>query len=140
MGFTLHPDLVRDGIPMGEFPLCQVLLINNAAYPWFVLVPKRENISDTIDLSPEDYAQLWTESRVFSQAIMEGFQGEKLNVAALGNMTPQLHIHHIVRYKNDTAWPGPIWGKQALTPYDKPGIENVRNILISADMHNFTPA
>jgi len=113
MSFTLHPDLQRDGIAMGSFPLCEVLLINDA--------------------------RLWTESRIFSKAIMAAFDGEKLNVAALGNMTPQLHIHHIVRYKSDAAWPGPIWGKQALKPYSDENISEIRARLKALDMNSFKP-
>ena len=139
MSFTLHPDLQRDGIPLGTFALCQVLLINDSHYPWFVLVPQRENISDTIDLNPEDYAALWQESRLFSQAIMDAFNGEKLNVAALGNMTPQLHIHHIVRYKSDAAWPGPIWGKQALKLYLETEIRDLQAKLTAQNISGFTP-
>jgi len=139
MSFTLHPDLQRDGIPLGTFALCQVLLINDSHYPWFVLVPQREKISDTIDLSPEDYAALWQESYLFSQAIMDAFDGEKLNVAALGNMTPQLHIHHIVRYKSDAAWPGPIWGKQALKPYLETEIRDIQAKLTAQNIPSFTP-
>ena len=135
--FTLHPDLSRDGIPIGWFPHCQVLLINDAAYPWFVLVPQRDNISDTIDLSPDDYAVMWQESKVFSEAIMQAFAGEKLNVAALGNMTPQLHIHHIVRYKSDPAWPGPIWGKQPMTPHTDSEVEEVVLRLKAVDIPGF---
>jgi len=137
MTFELHPDLIRDGIDMGSFKLCRVLLINDSGYPWFVLVPQKPGISDTIDLTPEDYAQMCEESRIFSAAIMEGFNGEKLNVAALGNMTPQLHIHHIVRYKNDAAWPGPIWGKHPMKPYDEAGIKKARDVLSRASMDGF---
>ncbi|MGJ8562590.1 MAG: HIT domain-containing protein [Alphaproteobacteria bacterium] len=137
MSFILHPDLKRDGIDMGVFSLCRVLLINDSAYPWFVLVPMRANLQDTIDMSAEDHAQLWIESREFSVAIMRAFQGDKLNVAALGNMTPQLHIHHIVRYEFDAAWPGPIWGKQALQPYTDAGAEQVRHVLNSAKISGF---
>lgn len=127
--FELHSDLVRDGIELGAFPLCRVLLINDDSYPWFVLVPERADISDTIDLSPEDHATLWAESRLFSDMIMRGFQGDKLNVAALGNMTPQLHIHHIVRYKNDPAWPKPIWGQQKMSPYSMASLAVIREVL-----------
>lgn len=137
--FTLHPDLVRDGILMGHMPLCRVLLINDAAYPWFVLVPQRMDISDTIDLSPADHVQLWEDSRDFSSGIMQAFSGDKLNVAALGNMTPQLHVHHIVRYKTDPAWPGPIWGRQPLTPYDASGVEQIETKLAAAKMKTFRP-
>ncbi|WP_371396905.1 HIT domain-containing protein [Fretibacter rubidus] len=139
MSFTLHPDLQRDGIPMGEFALCQVLLINDATYPWFVMVPKRGDISDTIDLTDVDHAQLWAESKLFSAAIMTAFDGEKLNVAALGNMTPQLHIHHIVRYKSDPAWPGPIWGKLPMVAYKPSSIEAVKAKLSEQNIEGFTP-
>ena len=138
MSFELHPDLKRDGIPMGTFDQCLVLLINDAAYPWFVLVPKREGISDMIDLTPEDYRQMCEESSIFSKAIMEIFEGEKLNVAALGNMTPQLHIHHIVRYKSDAAWPGPIWGKQPMQPYTDAQSKKILQQLAAADMGGFS--
>lgn len=139
MAFELHKDLARDGIAMGSFPLCQLLLINDSAYPWFVLVPQRENIRDTIDLIAGDYQSLWTESRSLSVAIMEIFGGEKLNVAALGNVTPQLHLHHIVRFAADPAWPGPVWGVQELTPYGEPQIEIIRAKLAAAKISGFTP-
>ena len=119
MSFELHPDLARDGIHVGSFPLCQVLLINDSTFPWFVLVPQRAEIRDPIDLSEEDYKQLWTESRIFSGAIMKIFSGEKLNIAALGNMTPQLHVHHVVRFSADAAWPKPIWGNPLVAYSDK---------------------
>ncbi len=140
MSFTLHPDLTSDGILMGSFPLCRVLLINDAAYPWFVLVPQIMNLRDPIDLAPDDYAVLWQESRIFSTAIMDIFSGEKLNIAALGNMTPQLHIHHIVRFKADPAWPGPVWGKQPLTPYANGAAQAIAVKLAACPMEGFTRA
>lgn len=138
MTFTLHPDLVRDGIAMGNFTLCQLLLIKDSTYPWFVLVPKRQGISDTIDLSADDHAKLWAESRAFSTGIMAAFAGDKLNVAALGNMTPQLHVHHVVRYTSDPAWPGPIWGKVPMQPYKQDGIETIRKKLAQAGITGLT--
>lgn len=138
MSFELHPDLTRDGIHMGDFPLCHVRLINDSNFPWFVLIPKKDNISDTIDLTPEDHAAMWEESRIFSKAIMTIFSGEKLNVAALGNMTPQLHIHHIVRFKTDAAWPGPIWGKVPMQPYQAVEIMGIYSQLESAEMKDYT--
>jgi len=114
--FKLHPDLARDGIPIGDFPLSRLLMINDAAYPWFVLVPRVPDIKDAYQLDLEDHQQLTEESRALCKALMAGFAGQKMNVAALGNMTPQLHVHHIVRFKTDPAWPGPIWGRQAMTP------------------------
>ena len=124
MAFALHPDLQRDGIVVGSFDLCLVLLINDSAYPWFVLVPQRDNIKDAIDLNESDYDLLSRESRVFGMAIKKIFAGDKLNVAALGNMTPQLHVHHIVRFKDDAAWPAPIWGFQKMTPYDEAALNS----------------
>ena len=103
-----------------------------------MLVPKRADIFDTIDLTPQDHAALSRESRLFSQAIMRAFDGEKLNVAALGNMTPQLHIHHIVRYKNDAAWPGPIWGQHPLTPYTKDEAADIKARLSAQNISGFT--
>ncbi len=132
MRFELHPDLQRDGIEIGCLSLCRILLINDSQYPWFVLVPERWGVRDTIDLNPADYQQLWEESRIFSLAIMNAFNGDKLNVAALGNMTPQLHIHHIVRYHDDPAWPGPIWGRHPMTPYSEIAIAETKKKLLKA--------
>lgn len=137
MSFTLHPDLQRDGIEMGTFTLCRVLLINDNNYPWFVLVPAKDGLRDTIDLNQQDNALLWQESRVFSKGIMDAFGGEKLNIAALGNMTPQLHIHHIVRFTHDPAWPGPIWGKLPLKPYTENGIQSIKASLMTVSMTGF---
>jgi len=134
VSFELHPDLKRDGIPLGRFPLCLVLLINDRNYPWFVLVPERENIRDTVDLAPGDYRDLWSESREFGPGIMRAWDGDKLNVAALGNVTPQLHVHHVVRYKTDAAWPAPIWGKHPMLPYDENGIRQIMQRIRGANI------
>ena len=127
--FKLHTDLERDGLQIGQFDLSLLLMINDAAYPWFVLVPKRENIKDMHQLEIADYNQLTQESRALSICLMSAFGGKKMNVAALGNMTPQLHVHHIVRFENDPAWPGPIWGVQLLTPMTSVEISTRRNLI-----------
>ena len=129
MTFKLHPDLARDGIPIGDFPLSRLLMINDAAYPWFVLVPRVPDIKDAYQLSADQHQQLTQESRALCEALMAGFNGEKMNVAALGNMTPQLHVHHIVRFNTDTAWPGPIWGVQALTAMSEAEIAARRDVM-----------
>lgn len=137
MTFTLHPNLARDAIAIGRFALCRVLVINDANYPWFVLVPARAGISDTIDLTAADHAALWAESRIFGAAIMTAFAGDKLNVASLGNITPQLHIHHIVRYTTDQAWPGPVWGVHPMRAYSETELDAVRARLQGASIAGF---
>jgi len=137
--FELHPDLVRDGINMGRFDLCHVLLINDSTYPWFVLVPARAEISNPSDLTEPDHAVLWEESRRFGKGILSAFKGEKINIAALGNMTPQLHVHHIVRFKTDPAWPKPIWGKQPMRAYKQASIQLIREALKAELMSGFIP-
>ena len=116
---ALHPQLAKDCIDIGHFPLCRVLLMNDANYPWFILVPDREGITEIYQLSDADQAQLMRESTALSKALVELFQPKKLNVAALGNVVPQLHMHHVARFETDPAWPAPIWGKVTARPYDE---------------------
>jgi len=115
--FTLHPQLANDCFELAELPLCKLLLCNDSAYPWFILVPKISDITDIYQLDWQQQQQLLNESSLLSELLMQVFSGDKMNVAALGNVVAQLHLHHIVRYKNDVSWPKPIWGQQALTPY-----------------------
>lgn len=110
MKFQLHERLSEDCYYLGDFPLSALLLSKDANYPWFILVPKQNNISEAFQLTATDYNQLQQESLQLSQALQEGFGADKMNIAALGNMVPQLHIHHIVRYTDDVAWPNPVWG------------------------------
>ncbi len=107
----IHPQLLKDCIVLGRFSLCHLLLMRDANYPWFILVPDRQDISEIYQLSKEDQAQLLKESSLLAEALMRLFNGDKMNIAALGNIVPQCHLHHIVRYRNDSAWPAPIWGK-----------------------------
>ena len=109
--FILDERLETDCVRLGEFPLSVLLMSRDANYPWFILVPRRPAVTELYQLSAEDMAQLVTESRHLSRVIMELFKGEKLNVAALGNLVRQLHLHHIVRFSGDPAWPAPVWGK-----------------------------
>lgn len=115
----IHPQLLNDCRVLGRFSLCHLLLVLDANYPWFILVPDRESIKEIYQLSSEDQAQLLAESSLFAAHIMRVFEGDKLNLAALGNQVPQLHVHHIVRYKTDPAWPAPVWGKLASMPYSE---------------------
>lgn len=115
--FELHPKLREDTVALGDFPLCRLLMMNDAQYPWFVLVPRRTAVREIYELAPRDQQQLLKESSALSQAAMTAFAGEKLNVAALGNLVPQLHVHHVVRYARDPAWPMPVWGRHPARPY-----------------------
>jgi diadenosine tetraphosphate (Ap4A) HIT family hydrolase len=117
--FELHPRLEADCISIGSFPLCRLLLMNDANYPWFILVPQRASIREVFELSEDDQHQLLRESSALSRVISDHFNADKINVAALGNMVPQLHIHHIVRYESDPAWPAPVWGHAPAEPYSE---------------------
>jgi diadenosine tetraphosphate (Ap4A) HIT family hydrolase len=114
----VHPQLLRDCFRLGRFPLCHLLLMRDANYPWFIMVPDREDIREIYHLSEADQHQLLRESTILSRALEQAFTPDKLNIAALGNIVPQLHIHHIVRYKTDPAWPATVWGKLRARAYD----------------------
>ena len=126
-GFALHPQLKQDTHVIGDFPLSRLLLLNDARYPWFVLVPRQEGLSEIYQLDTEQQQQLLRESSTLGQFMMEIFKGDKLNIGALGNLVPQLHIHHIVRYHEDEAWPGPVWGVGMAVPYTKEVVQEIKH-------------
>ena len=113
----IHHQLQKDCAIIGCFSLCHLLLAKDANYPWFILVPDRDGVSEIFQLSAQDQQQLMIESSQLSEVLADKFQADKINIAALGNMVPQLHIHHVVRYRNDVAWPAPIWGAVPAKPY-----------------------
>ncbi len=115
--FTLHPRLAADTVLIGDWPLCRVLLMNDAQYPWAILVPRRAGLREGYQLDQLDQLQLLAESNHLGREMMKTFSGRKLNIAALGNMVPQLHIHHVVRHAGDPAWPAPVWGQRPATIY-----------------------
>jgi len=121
----LHPQLQKDCLLVGRFPLCRLLLMRDANYPWFILVPDREGICEIFQLSEEDQIQLLRESSLLSAVLVERFHADKLNIAALGNVVPQLHLHHVVRYRDDPAWPAPVWGRVPARPYTPEGLSAV---------------
>ena len=137
--FTLHPQLQADCIPLGRFPLCQLLLLNDANYPWFILVPEREDISEIYQLAAEDQQQLLRESSHLAQQLADHFKADKMNIAALGNVVPQLHLHHIVRYRHDPAWPAPIWGKVPPQPYGAAAVAALKQTLSAILGGGFKP-
>lgn len=91
--------------------------MNDSQYPWFILVPRRDNIKEIYQLSGMDRQQLMNESCMLAEVINNLYRPDKLNIAAIGNLVPQLHLHHVARYQTDKAWPAPIWGKFANVPY-----------------------
>jgi diadenosine tetraphosphate (Ap4A) HIT family hydrolase len=117
MSFTLHPQLAKDCHRLGHFELGLLLLMNDAQYPWFILVPQRAGLREIYELDETGQALLLRESTALSRALMAAYQGDKLNIAALGNMVPQLHLHHIVRHAGDPAWPAPVWGRHPARAY-----------------------
>lgn len=115
--FELHPQLASDTHPVGDLPLCRVLLMDDANWPWAILVPRRPGVREAYELGADDQAQLARESSQVAAAMAALFAADKMNVAALGNVVPQLHLHHIVRHRDDPAWPRPVWGALPRQPY-----------------------
>ena len=113
----LHPQLADDTTPVIELALCEVRLMDDANHPWLVLVPRVPDLVEIIDLEAVQRAQLTTEIDVASRALKALFKPHKLNIAALGNLVPQLHVHVIARYTDDIAWPRPVWGAANARPY-----------------------
>lgn len=115
--FELHPRLKQDCIAIGRFELCQLLMMNDSQYPWFILVPEKAGIKEVYQLGKAEQNMLIEESSTLAENLAILYGADKMNIAAIGNMVPQLHIHHVVRYQTDIAWPAPIWGKFAAVPY-----------------------
>lgn len=115
--FTLDPTLAADTHVVGRYPLCLCLLMNNARYPWLILVPQRAGLREVHELSEPDQQQLLRESSWTSARLAEGFAADKMNVANLGNVVAQLHWHVIARHHGDDDWPAPVWGRQPALPY-----------------------
>jgi diadenosine tetraphosphate (Ap4A) HIT family hydrolase len=116
--FALDPRLAKDTVAVCDWPLCRVLLMNDARYPWIVLVPQRANAVEAFDLSETEQAQLWREATHAAELLKTATGCRKTNIGALGNMVAQLHVHVIARNEGDAAWPGPVWGVGAAEPYE----------------------
>jgi diadenosine tetraphosphate (Ap4A) HIT family hydrolase len=121
----IHQRLQQDCLVVGRFPLCHLLLVRDANYPWFILVPDREQITEIYQLEAADQLQLTQESAMLATVLAEQFQADKLNIAAIGNLVPQLHVHHVVRYRTDAAWPAPVWGAVPAIPYTDAALAGV---------------
>ena len=119
MPFKLDHRLEQDGIPLAESEQYILNLVNDSRYIWLVLIPTVANAKDVFDLTEEQQIDLALLSNKIGQIITQQFSGDKFNIASLGNMVPQLHVHLIVRTEGDAAWPGPIWGVGDAVPYEK---------------------
>jgi len=137
--FTLDPILSNDTHDLGSFELCRLLLTDNKTFPWFILVPQVENVTELHQLGLAAREQLWNESALLSNWLEEVYAADKLNIAALGNVVRQLHVHHIARYRNDPAWPKPIWGIGETVPYTPDEIEALRRRVAEAFAADLLP-
>ncbi|HEC73720.1 MAG TPA: HIT domain-containing protein [Methylophaga aminisulfidivorans] len=129
MSYQLHQQLKKDTFKLGEFELCDVLLMNDARYPWVILVPKRDAISEIFQLSQTEQRQLQSESSFVAKAMKDLFSADKMNIAALGNMVEQLHLHHVARFRSDAAWPKPIWGQGQAENYSEVAVKAISSQL-----------
>ena len=118
-GFLLASRLEADSLFLTDWPLCQVRLMDDARFPWLILVPRREGLEEWTELSPEDSMALSAEIARAGRGLAQMFKPRKLNVGALGNIVRQMHVHVIARFETDAAWPGPVWGKGTRVPYEQ---------------------
>ena len=121
--FELHPRLKADTVKVSRLKLCQLFLMNDACYPWLILVPARPDITEIHHLHPCDQQQLIHEISKTSAVMDDLFNPDKINVGALGCIVPQLHVHIVARYKTDPAWPGPVWGATTPRPYTEDALK-----------------
>jgi diadenosine tetraphosphate (Ap4A) HIT family hydrolase len=128
MNFALHPRLQGDTFFVADWPLCRVLLMNDARYPWLILVPRREGMVELMDLPAQDRGLLTEEMARAGEIVRSRAGVAKVNIGTLGNLVPQLHIHILGRHPGDPAWPGPVWGHSPAVPYET----TARDTLIAA--------
>jgi diadenosine tetraphosphate (Ap4A) HIT family hydrolase len=117
-GFQLSERLAADSIFLADWPLCQLRLMDDARFPWLILVPRRAGLEEWTELSLADSATLSAEIAMAGRGLAEMFRPAKLNVGALGNIVRQMHVHVIARFEADAAWPGPVWGQGTRIPYE----------------------
>ncbi len=137
IGWSLHPQLRADTVPVCDLGLSRLLAMNDANFPWLILVPRRAGVSEIIDLGDEQ-SLLMDEIALVSRALKDETRCDKLNVAAIGNVVPQLHIHIVARCKDDAAWPKPVWGAAPRRAYETDAMERfvvaVRDRVRSIDL------
>ena len=130
--FQLDPRLEADTQLLGAFPLSLLLLSKDANYPWCILVPQREGMREIYQLNEADRQQLLDESCLVAETLADLFGADKINVATIGNMVPQPHMHHVVRFKTDAAWPGPVWGAVAAATYPQQLLTETAERIVTA--------
>ncbi|MDQ7730847.1 HIT domain-containing protein [Halomonas sp. SpR8] len=131
INFELDERLIADTLPIADLPLSRVLLMNDARYPWVILVPRHAAISEVFELSTDDQQQLWQEATLLGEAMKATLGGDKVNIAALGNVVSQLHVHVVIRRHSDATWPAPVWGNGSPEPYDLDGQAQLRDQLLA---------
>ncbi|MEX6500939.1 HIT family protein [Pseudomonas zhanjiangensis] len=136
--FALDSRLRQDTLSLGDFPLCRLLLMNDSNYPWFILVPRREGVSELFQLDAADQRALWQETTLLAETLKDTFAADKMNVATLGNVVSQLHMHVIVRRRDDAVWPAPVWGKLAPQPYSEEQVAAIKAKLRLVLTDNFS--
>jgi diadenosine tetraphosphate (Ap4A) HIT family hydrolase len=139
MPFILHPRLAEDTAEVTRLTLCRVLLMKDRRFPWLLLVPEREGVREIAELPPVDRTVLIEEIARTSDVLTQLFRPDKLNVGALGNVVPQLHVHIVARFSTDPAWPGPVWGSGPAVPYTESELAEIQKRLAAAFLH-VTPA
>jgi diadenosine tetraphosphate (Ap4A) HIT family hydrolase len=122
--FVLHERLEADSVHITDWPLCRVLLLNDSTYPWVVLVPRRHGVVEMHELDQNDRQTLMEEMTTAAHRLQNHVKATKMNVAALGNVVPQLHVHVIARFDTDPAWPRPVWGAVPARPYSPEALES----------------
>lgn len=132
MSFKLDPKLEADTVAVVDWDISTVRLMNDSRYPWLVLIPRRVGMRDLIDLAPEDRQCLTAEIDRATRTLKDLSGAYKMNVASLGNIVEQLHVHVIARHKDDDAWPGPVWGVHPPKPYDDDSQQDFLSLLRNA--------
>lgn len=127
--FSLDPRLQQDTLVLGDFALCRLLLMNDSSYPWLILVPRREAVSEVFQLAADEQQLLWRETTLLAETLKDAFVADKMNIATLGNVVSQLHMHVVVRHRDDAAWPAPVWGRQPAVPYSQEQLRAMRERL-----------
>ena len=135
--FKMDERLLQDTIMLGDFTLCRIVLMNDSRYPWLILVPRCADVSEVFQLSAAQQQQLWQETSEVGQVLKDAFQADKINIATLGNVVKQLHMHVVVRMQNDAAWPAPVWGRGEAQPYTADEIACIRLRLRAAFNDNW---